>query len=115
MPTIHILHHTTKENVAQLLQQVCEGVSDSAGLAPDKVWAFWHPIAPSLAWRADWNGGQQGGPLVRIFCRRGHSREKVQQIVLTVRSILSTGLGCGISTVFVQVLRVDDEEVFNVS
>ena len=56
----------------------------------------------------------QGGPLVRIFCWRSHTRERVENMVIAVRSALAAALGCGVSTVFVQRIRVNDEEVFNV-
>ena len=114
MPTIHVMHHSTGDNVKALLRQLCEGISEAAGITPDKVWAFWHPVDPSCAWRADWNNDGSGGPLVRIFCRRSHSREKVGRIVFATRSILAAVLGCEVSRVFVQVMRVDDEEVFSV-
>lgn len=115
MPVIHILHQSTAHQVAPLLQQVCAEVTARTDIPSDKVWAFWHHIDPALAWRPDWNSDPQGGPLVRIFCRRSHSRERVQHIALAVRSALAAGLGCGILTVFIQVIRVDDEEVFSVS
>lgn len=113
MPIIHIHHRYAEGNVASLLQKICEEVSSAASIPPDKVWALWHPVDPSLAWRPDWIGDQKGGPIVRIFCRRSHSLERVKSIVAAVRSILAAGLGCEVSTVFVQVIRVDDEEVFS--
>jgi hypothetical protein len=114
MPLIHVLHQTTGDGVASLLQRVCREVSVEADIPPDKVWAFWHHIDASMACRPDWKGDFRGGPVVRIFCRRSHSRDRVQAIVAAVRSSLAEGLDCEILTVFVQVIRVDDEEVFNV-
>ncbi|AHI76721.1 hypothetical protein [Burkholderia thailandensis] len=114
MPVIHILHRHTGDGVSSLLQQICEAVCAATDIPLDKVWAFWHPVDPALAWRADWYREPRGGPVVRIFCRRSHSAARVQGIVAAVRSTLAAALGCGFSTVFVQVIRVEDEEVFSV-
>jgi len=114
MPTIHILHPHAGDDVRPVLRDLCADMSAAAGLPADKVWAFWHPIEASMAWCPNWNGEPRGGPVVRIFCRRSHAAEKVRTIVEILRSSLAAALGCGASTVFVQVIRVDDEEVFNV-
>ncbi|WP_323119911.1 hypothetical protein [Burkholderia alba] len=114
MPVIHIFHRQTDDAAAPPLQAVCEAVSAAADIPPDKVWALWHPVAPAMAWRADWNEAPGGGPVVRIFCRRSHSKARVLSIVAAVRSTLGAALGCAASTVFVQIIRVDDEEVFSV-
>ncbi|MDT8997719.1 hypothetical protein RQP53_00355 [Paucibacter sp. APW11] len=115
MPTIHILHPYDGEQVATILQTVCANVSAVAGLPIDKVWAFWHPVNLAMARRPDWHAGQQCGPMVRMFCRRSHPQDKVHLIMERLRETLATALECGVSSVFIQVIRVNDEEVFNVS
>ncbi|WP_261383534.1 MULTISPECIES: hypothetical protein [unclassified Burkholderia] len=110
-----MLHRHTPDDANAILRRVCETVSAAADIPPDKVWVFWHPLEPALTWRADWNDDPRAGPIVRIFCRRSHAAERVQRIVATVRESLGAALACAVTSIFVQVIRVEDEEVFNVS
>lgn len=118
MPTIHIYHPSSGDaaggEVTVILQAICAAVCTHAALPQDKVWAFWHNTPLSNACRPDWQPDHVLGPLVRVFCKRGHSPERVQLIMQVLRDSLSRVLGCAPGKVFVQVIRVNDEEVLNV-
>lgn len=118
MPTIHIYHPEAMPaaggDVSAVLQSTCAAVSASAGLPADKVWAFWHVTPLAQSCRTDWRADTVQGPLVRMFCKRSHSPERVQRIMRCLRDSLAGSLGCAPGKVFVQVIRVDDEEVLNV-
>jgi len=114
MPTIHIYHPCAGNEVAAILQTVCKAVSAGAALPQDKVWAFWHTTPLAQACRPDWRADGAVGPMVRMFCKRGHSPERVQLIMQLLRDSLARALNCAPGQVFVQVIRVNDEEVLNV-
>jgi len=73
------------------------------------------PVEAAEVFRWDRENHGVCGPIVRVFCRRSHGRDRVQAAMQTLRTSLARELRCSPSMVFVQVVRVDDEEVLNVS
>lgn len=114
MPVIHIHHHTIPADVPRLLRRVCSEGSLAVGVAIERIWALWHETTRAAVCRPDWEGDSPGGPIVRVFCRRSHPGPKVHALMRALRSSLSAELGCPETSVFVQVVRVDDEDVLNV-
>lgn len=115
MPVIHIFHQGGGFQVRKILRDVCADVAQTLEVPVTKVWALWHPVDREMFHRPDWDEDPGRGPIVRVFCRRSHAATRVQAMMQTLRNSLSVALGCGTTSIFVQVIRVDDEEVINVS
>jgi hypothetical protein len=114
MPVIHIHHHTSPADIPRILRRVCSEGSLAVGVAIERVWALWHDTPRAFVCRPDWESDSTAGPIVRVFCRRSHAGPRVHALMLALRNSLSAELGCPASSVFVHVVRVDDEDVINV-
>lgn len=114
MPVIHVFHRVPCEGAHDMLRAMCTEVARAADLPLSKVWGLWHRSEAMAAFRADWEERDDAGPIVRVFCRRSHTAERVQAIMHSVRRSLASSLGAPPAGVFVQVVRVDDEEVLHV-
>lgn len=114
MPIIHIFHHSPNTDIPRSLRRVCHDGSAAIGVPLDRIWALWHEVERATVCRPDWDDGSNQGPIVRIYCRRSHPGTKVLALMHTLRKSLSEELGCSETSVFVQVIRVDDEDILNV-
>ncbi len=114
MPVIHVYHPRVAVPMREVLSRLCAQVAANADLPADKVWALSHVVEDGMCSRPDWDGSGSQGPIVRVFCRRSHSRRRVESIVAASRATLAESLSCAVGRVFVQVIRVDDEDVFNI-
>ncbi len=114
MPVIHIHHPSSPADVPRVLKRVCSEGAAAIGVSLEHIWALWHETSRSTVCRPDWNEGSNVGPIVRIFCRRSHPGPRVQALMQSLRTSLSAELSCPATSVFVHVVRVDDEDVMNV-
>lgn len=114
MPVIHVFHHDDGAQARATLARMCAEVAAALEVPEDKVWGLWHPVSRAMVHRPDWDKASDRGPIVRVFCRRSHGGARVQALMQAVRASLGGALGCSPTSVFVQVVRVDDEEVLNV-
>jgi len=114
MPVIHVFHGDCAQAGATLAR-MCTEVALTLEVPVNKVWGLWHPVSPAMVHRPDWDSASDRGPIVRVFCRRSHPRARVLALMQAVRTSLGGALGCPPASVFVQVIRVDDEEVLNVT
>ncbi len=115
MPVIHIFHHGGGIESYRMLARVCADAAAVLDVPATKVWAMWHPVDKQMVHRPDWDASDKPGPIVRLFCRRSHSTARVQALMQGLRNGLADELGCTATSIFVQVVRVDDEEVLNVT
>ena len=114
MPVIHVYHHSSPPDVTASLTRLCRDGAQAIDVPLERIWALWHDAPRAAVCRPDWNRDEPRGPIVRVFCRRSHARDRVRALMHSLRETLSAELECAPTSVFIQVLRVDDEDVLNV-
>jgi hypothetical protein len=115
MPVIHVFHSSEGLVVRDILRVACDDVARAIEAPSGNVWGLWHHVDREMAHRPDWDDDPGRGPIVRVFCRRSHPAARAQAMVRALRKSLGDALGCATTSIFVQIIRVDDEEVFSVS
>jgi hypothetical protein len=115
MPLIHIYYPQREGNVALSLEKLTESISAATGIPEERVWAFCHATDEVLARHPLWRDTATPAPFAQIFCRRSHSRACVENMVAALRESLAAMVSCDADKVFMQVIRVDDEDVFHVN
>jgi hypothetical protein len=113
MPLIHVFHNSQSINDQIALCSICEHVASKTNIPSERVWLLWHHIDEALVRHPHWVRGQVCPPIVRIFCRASHPSRIISAMVAAVRDSLGSVIGCAASAIFVQVIRVADEDVYN--
>lgn len=97
-----------------MLSRIRDRGAAAVGVPSERLWVLWHEVDRAHVCRPDWSIDHDAGPIVRVFCRRSHPRPRVDALLRSLRQSLSLELSCPERSVFVQAVRVDDEDVINV-